>query len=325
MKRKISLLISILLLAALIQPVSITAADTNAGSISGSTASYYDGMVVSTFSFRSDDANDTKGLIAITGTITYSTADLKVINKTVLANGWTVTFTEKKAGTITFSAKTADNSLCLKAAAELFKINFAVITSSSSAVTIAAKSLKATRLYTHTVVDAYDPGTGEATESHTEDTTDSVSLSNLSQKVKTVSADSYLSSAGFEDATLSPAFTKKNNSYTVTTTTSNNDLKALMVAESPDAVVSVGEEINSQILVTVTAADGKTTNTYLFTIQRTADGSSDSPSNSDTPSTEVTATKGFSATAIILLSVAGLAGAAALAFGFIFLDKGSHE
>lgn len=96
-----------------------------------------------------------------------------------------------------------------------------------------------------------------------------------------------------------------------------------MIAENPDATVSIGEEINNQIIVTVTAPDGKSTASYLFTIKRTNDPTQ--PNKPVTPTFDKNETTEISTSTLLLIIALFILGAGSLTMGIILLNKGSHN
>jgi len=329
MKRVITAIASLAILALTLLTAPVSAAGGYEYTISGTTTSYADSLVISDFFVAGKTDDDIYGLTSLTGTISYSTADLTLINKTVVNTGWQITFTEKKAGTITFTAKASAQTGYIKASTEMFKLTFVVVNGEASTVSVTAKGLKGTVSYQKTVV-VENPATPENPFANptttTEDATQDVTFDNVTQKVKIdklTSTDAYLSAGGFEGTTIDPAFSKKTNSYTVTVPAEVLTLNPTMKAENPDAKVEIGQEVNNQILVNVTAADGKTTNTYLFTIKRNSSDATDPNASGST--TDVKGANGFDTGSLLTIGGIGLAGAAALALGIMLLYRGSHE
>ncbi len=96
-----------------------------------------------------------------------------------------------------------------------------------------------------------------------------VDYDNSTQNVtitKYVSSDSYLKSLSIEGGSLSPSFSQGIYSY-ICTIDSQADIDISYTLSDPNSTVVIGEEVNNQISITVTAEDG-TSNVYVITINR---------------------------------------------------------
>ncbi|MBR0137389.1 MAG: hypothetical protein IJM15_03180 [Erysipelotrichaceae bacterium] len=138
------------------------------------------------------------------------------------------------------------------------------------------------------------------------------------------SSNSYLKSATFTNGKITPSFSKLMTSYKVTIDASQK-LEHSFVPEIDSSTVSVSDEVNSQIVVTVTAEDGST-NSYVFSIERTGGSSNPAgPNGNNTdpvdPGKPNTGRENNMKIQLILI------GAIALAFiviGGYFVYQGSH-
>ena len=95
-----------------------------------------------------------------------------------------------------------------------------------------------------------------------------------------ISTDATLASLTLGNAALNTAFVPGTKTYTATTTSATNTIKALPADAGASVVIKVGDEIiengtaaewkagANTVTITVTAADGKTTNSYTVTVTK---------------------------------------------------------
>ncbi len=95
-----------------------------------------------------------------------------------------------------------------------------------------------------------------------------------------ISTDATLSALSLGNAALSPAFAAGTKTYTASTTSATNTIKALPADAGASVVIKVGDEIiengtaaawkdgANTVTITVTAADGEATNSYTVTVTK---------------------------------------------------------
>lgn len=98
-----------------------------------------------------------------------------------------------------------------------------------------------------------------------------ITFENASHSIKVVkqlSKNCYLKNIEVEDGTVSPVFNKLTNAYKVIIN-DKTELKINYTKEDERSTVVIQDEVNNQIVITVTAEDGSN-NSYVLTIIRQA-------------------------------------------------------
>lgn len=143
-----------------------------------------------------------------------------------------------------------------------------------------------------------------------------------------LSSNCYLKSAGFNEGSMYPSFSKLTTAYKVTIE-NDKKLEYSFIPEADTSQVSVSDEVNSQIVVTVTAENGET-NSYVFTIVRTSahQDPNDPNSNPDDPGTNpidpVNPNPGRERNITMPLILIGIIALAFIGIGGYFVYQGSH-
>ncbi|HPW53142.1 MAG TPA: cadherin-like beta sandwich domain-containing protein [Erysipelotrichaceae bacterium] len=347
MKKIVLILLSILCSLSLL---TVSAAnDYSAMTIKGSTSSICNGLA-----FVEVNANSQSGVKNITGQIKYDKSVLAVFDVEISDNldGWEFNIDTTSAGIISFTgvAKAHDP---IEAERLLFKVTFIVHGSfetntvvSTSSVTSEIVEITTEQYITNQAeidaarqawengeeVEIPEPiyGTREVENKRT------ITFENASHSIRVVkqlSKNSYLKNIEVENGTLSPVFNKLNNAYKVTID-ENTELKIDCFKEDERATIVIQDEVNNQVIITVTAEDGSN-NTYVLTIIRQANYNSNvdpniqnpdnpvQPGNNGTSSRKPNAGLDTLSTVIIVaLMIVSLVG---IGFGGSLIYKGSRE
>ncbi|MGN1398626.1 MAG: hypothetical protein ACI4WG_01300 [Erysipelotrichaceae bacterium] len=345
-------LLLLFIIFALFLPADIFADNKSATiNISGTESTYCSELaIVEVHSVSQCEVNN------ISGTITYDKTVLAVFSVEVSDNlsGWTFTIDTSTAGTIKFTG--SSNSDFLLQDRTLFTITFIVHSRSETTTYVKSASVSSTITTTQEVEeevvinqDEIDAAKANGVPEElwpapiiekvkkTVENQETVTYQDSSHSIKVtkrVSDDCYLKELSVEDSTMSPTFNKLTNAYKVTIDT-KTDVKINYLTEDPKATVVIQDEINNQIIITVTAENGNN-NTYVLTIIRQANYDSSSINNDeinndinnsqvdvDNPTVEVS--DKLSLTNIIVLSSLTALSIIGLSIGSIFIYKGTHQ
>ena len=279
MKKIILILLSILFSISLL---TVSAANDSAViTINGSTSTICDGLA-----FVEVNANSQDGVKNIKGQINYDKSVLAVFGIEVSDNlhNWDFSVDTSKAGVISFNG-TAKAHDPIDSDRLLFKVTFIVHGSLEKTTVVSSSNVTAEiteiEIITTTVVTNQeeidyaeenglpvpDPIT-EKVEEQVEKKRN-ITFENGSHSIKVVkpvSKNCYLKNIEVENGTLSPVFNKLTNAYKVTIN-DKEELKINYTKEDEKSVVVIQDEVNNQIIITVTAEDGSN-NSYVLTIIR---------------------------------------------------------
>lgn len=341
----------ILIITMMLLPTKINAANNNATiSFSGTTSTYNGELaIVEVHSITQSAVNN------ISGTINYDKTVLAIFKIEVSDDlgEWNFKVDSSKAGTISFTGTSSSDTLLQDRM--LFKITFIVhgslATSTSLTTGSVTSTIKTQEEITEKVVtnqDEIDKAKEdglpeeewpEATIEEVKKTVDKeetieyASSSHTISISKRISSDCYLKDLSVDNANISPVFNKLTNAYKVTID-KNADIKINYTAEDSKATVVIQEEVNNQIVVTVTAENG-TNNTYVLTIIRQANYDSTDPKNNtqqdvdpsiDTSdnNTDKVVTHMETSTLVILIGLS-LVSVIGISIGSILIYKGSRQ
>ena len=284
------------LITLLISLLPINAAESPSISITGSDSTHHGEFILMEVHVDGDKVTN------ITGKITYEKNDLAIfdlVQTTELPN-WDITIDTATAGTVSFSAKANSKAVetdFISVDTVLFKMRFIVKSDDITSAKIATS--KVTSVVKEMVVDKSnilnkeeidyakkyhkdlekwpidlpnkpdpipvpDPIYGEKEVEKT------LNLDNSTLKVavsKKLSSNSYLSAVTVANGTINPSFNKLTNIYTIDVEGSEK-VSMNAVAEYPNSVVSISEETNNQIVVSVTSETG-IISSYVFNVART--------------------------------------------------------
>ena len=213
-------------------------------------------------------------------------------------DAWDFNVDFSKAGMITFSG-TAKANDPINSDRLLFEIMFIVHSSFETTTVVSSSSVKSEIIETETVLDednilnqAEIDAALEAEETPPEpeygtkevENKREITFENASHSIKVVkplSKNCYLRHIEVEEGTLSPDFNKLTNAYKVIIDEST-ELKINFIKEDEKSTVVMQDEVNNQIVITVTAEDGSN-NSDVLTIIRQADYNSNIDPNIENP------------------------------------------
>lgn len=286
MKKIVLILLSILCSISLL---TVSAANDSAViTMNGSTNTICDGLA-----FVEVNANTQTGVKNIKGQINYDKSVLAVFDVKVSDNldGWDFKVDFSKAGTISFEG-TAKANDPIDSDRLLFEITFIVHGSletttvvSSSSVTSEVTEIEKTEKTV--ITNQAEIDAAKIAQNNGEDVTipepiyetveeevekkRTITFENASHSIKVVkqlSKNCYLKNIEVEDGTVSPVFNKLTNAYKVIIN-DKTELKINYTKEDERSTVVIQDEVNNQIVITVTAEDGSN-NSYVLTIIRQA-------------------------------------------------------
>lgn len=345
--------LTILIIFLMFLPYKINAANNNATiSFSGTTETNCGELaIIEVHSITQSAVNN------ISGSITYDKSVLAVFKVEISDNlsSWNFKVDSSKPGIISFSGSSSNDTLLQDRM--LFKVIFIVhgqlATSTSISTGSVSSTIKTTEEVTEQIVtnqEEIDKAKEEGIPEEewpepiieevkkTVDKEETINYDNSSHNInisKKVSSDCYLKDISVDNATISPVFNKLTNAYKVTID-KKSEIKINYVAEDPKATVVIQDEVNNQIVITVTAENGSN-NTYVLTIIRQAnydssavdnpDNPDDNPDNPiiqpDVPQQNVDS-KIDTSTLIILIGL-GLVSVIGISIGSILIYKGSRQ
>ena len=341
----------ILIITMMLIPTKIKAANNSATiSFTGTTSTYNNELaIIEVHSITQSAVNN------ISGTINYDKTVLAIFKIEVSDDlgDWNFKVDSSKAGTITFTGTSSSDTLLQDRM--LFKITFIVHGSLATSTTLTTgsitSSVKTQDEITEQVVtnqDEIDKAKADGLPEEEwpepiieevkktvdkEETIEYASSSHTISISKRISSDCYLKELSVDDANISPVFNKLTNAYKVTID-KEAEVKINYTTEDPSATVVIQDEVNNQIVITVTAENG-TNNTYVLTIIRQANYDSTDPknntqedvdptTNTDVEPTEKVTTNIDTSTLIVLigLSIVSVIG---ISIGSILIYKGSRQ
>ncbi len=350
MRKFLSLLIIFLMLL----PLNIKAANTNATiAFNGTTETNCGELAIIEVHSITQSAVDN-----ISGSINYDKSVLAVFKVEVSDNlgNWNFKVDSSTPGIIKFYGNSSSDTLLQDRT--LFKVTFIVHSQLATSTAITTNSIssniKTTEEITEQIVtnqDEIDKAKEEGKPEEewpepiieevkkTVDKEETINYEYASHNIsiaKRVSSDCFLKDITIDNATISPTFNKLTNAYKVTID-KKAELKINYLAEDPKATVVVQDEINNQIVITVTAENGSN-NTYVLTIirQTNYDSNADKndnennntdidnpiiqPDNQQEPSTSKIDTP----TLIVLIGLSTVA-LIGISIGSILIYKGSRQ
>ena len=268
----------------------------------------------------------------ISGTITYDSEALIYFEsiENISLSAWNIKVSNADRSEISFTASSSVNTI--SADTLLFTLKFIVRDSFTGNIEVSFSSLTSNEVIKKTVItnqDAIDaarndpsiteipdPVYEEVSETVTTDLEKNPYSLNIS---KLVSDNCYLKSVTSPDAAISPEFSKLVNNYKLITKKKDGNIQLHAVPESNDSIVEISEELNNQIIITVTSESG-TVNSYVFNIDRNSSYPDNNNHNSSiiTPSGIDPLTKG------LLLALAGVSFAIMLLGGY-YVYSGTKE
>ena len=347
MKKIILILLSILFSISLL---TVSAANDSAIIIiNGSNTTICDGLA-----FVEVNANSQTGVKNIKGQVKYDKSVLAVFDVKVSdnLNGWDFKVDTSKAGVISFNG-TATTNDPIDSDRLLFVVTFIVHGSLETTTTVSSSNVTSEIIeigtVTTTVVtnqeeidaarEAGEPEPEPITEQVEEEVENkrTITFENGSHSikvVKSVSKNCYLKNIEVEKGTLSPVFNKLTNAYKVTIN-DKEELKINYTKEDEKSKVVIQDEVNNQVVITVTAEDGNN-NSYVMTIIRQPNyNHSDPNANVDDPNlpinpgtidgengnnlASITNTRAFIIIALVAVSLIGIG------VGGSLIYKGSRE
>lgn len=281
--KRLNSIISVFTLILMMMFVPEAYAADNTLIIAGTTATAPHGLARITVSVTGEAIEN------ISGNINYSPDDLVIfsITPSTVLSDWEITTNSSKAGKISFTASSSETKISSEQI--LFTVTFVAVNEKIQDTNVTATDLKTSVITVEKVIinqkeidDAKydkenaiseeiansivipDPVYGEQEVSNDTPLKDVEYVISI---IKAVNGNAYLKSAKFNDGTISPSFNKLTNSYKVIIDDSVTDIRSEMIAEYPTSTVEISDEINNQIVVTVTSENG-TVNSYVFSIQR---------------------------------------------------------
>ena len=305
-------------------------------SLTGSSSVSNDSLTMVDFAIRGDAVNNVRGYI------NYPADRLSVfsIEKNESLGEVNVTFDDKTAGKIYFAAQSISN---IAADTSLFTVTY-VVHSTNGDINITTSDVYADVLITEkTVVNQkqideakekekaclamggcideivipapiYEDRTVNTDQRFTDDT--------LTLQVHEKPLHSlYLKKADFPGAKCTPVFNKLTSAYKVEVD-SRAKLNYDFIPENPDVEMEVSDEINNQIIVTLTGENGDV-NSYVFTIIRTINFDPASHnSGTITPDTNVLT---LNTSTYLLMAALGLVSLGFIIIGSYYIYIGARE
>ena len=281
MKKLIRVLLTIAI--AVIYSLPLTA-DGYIASLTGTTSTYNDELAIVDFSVSGNNIDNVRG------NVNYPADKVTVfsVEKSGSRSNWNVSFDTNEKGRIYFTAQAGSST---SSSTTLFTVTF-VVHSDMNAVNITTSDIVSNMTVNEQVVtnqDAIDAAREKENmckanggcideviipspvyeNRHVNKDQSFTNGSHTISVSKRVLDSAYLKSAVFKDATMTPVFNKLTTTYKVEVDNKQKELTYDFVLENPECQIDVSDEINNQIIVTVTAEDGDV-NSYVFNIVRTS-------------------------------------------------------
>ncbi len=305
-------------------------------SLSGSSSVSTDSLTMVDFAIRGDSVNNVRGYI------NYPADRLSVfsIEKNTSLTELNVTFDDKTAGSIYFAAQ---SSSTIAPDTSLFTVTY-VVHSNTGEINVTTSDVYSDVMVTEkTVINQKQIDEAKEKEKACRamgGCIDEIVIPDPVYEDRTVNTDQrfrddsltmhinekalhslYLKKADFPDAKCTPVFNKLTSSYKIEVD-SRTKLNYHFVPENPEIQMDVSDEINNQIIVTLTGDNGDV-NSYVFTIIRTAnfDPAAHNQSNI-TPDTNVLA---LNTSTYLLMAALGLVSLGFMIIGGYYIYIGARE
>jgi hypothetical protein len=335
MKKLIIGVITAVILRFTIMPVS---SGSFYATLSGTAAASNDSLAMVDFSIRGDTVNNVRGYI------NYPASQLSVfsVEKNPELSDLAINFDTDKSGSVYFAAR---SSSPIARETVLFTITF-VVHSDDVTVDVTTSDIYANITVTESVVVNQqqideanerekacqamggcideivipDPIYAEQPVSKEQSfTNDSLTITVSRKNLKSL----YLKTADFPNAKCTPVFNKLVSAYKVEIDSRITSLDPLFIAENPDCVMEVSDEINNQIIVTLTGENGEV-NSYVFTIIRTSNFDPTNNHSGDITPTSNTAIQ-YNTSAYLLMAALGLVSLGFMIIGGYYIWLGARE
>ena len=306
--------------------------------LSGTSYASNDSLAIIDFSIRGDAVNNVRG------NIDYPASQLSVfsVEKNPDLTEMAINFDDDKPGSVYFAAR---SSSPIARETVLFTITFAVH-SDTPTIDITTSDIYANITVTESVVINQkdideakekekacqamggcideivipDPVYAEQPVSKEQAfSNDTLTITVAEKTLKSL----YLKTADFPDAKCSPVFNKLITAYKVEVDSRITELNPVFVAENPDCIMEVSEEINNQIIVTLTGENGDV-NSYVFTIIRTSNFDPNNTHPGDINPTTTTAIE-YTTSAYLLMAALGLVSLGFMIIGGYYIWLGARE
>ena len=324
----------------IVSALLLTLAPVKAGdfyvSLSGSFSVTSDSLTMVDFSIRGDAVNNVRGYI------NYPADRLSVfsIEKNDSLSEVNVTFDTKTSGSIYFAAQSSSN---ITADTSLFTVTF-VVHEKTGDISITTSDVYADVLITEkTVINQKQIDEAKEKEKACQamgGCIDEIVIPDPIYEDRTVNTDQsfvndtlamqvhqkplhslYLKKADFPDAKCTPVFNKLTSAYKVEVD-SRTRLSYDFVPENPDVEMEVSDEINNQIIVTLTGKNGDV-NSYVFTIIRTINF--DPASHNRGNITHDTNVLALNTSTYLLMAALGLVSLGFIIIGSYYIYIGARE
>ena len=306
--------------------------------LSGTESASNDTLALVDFSIRGDTVNNVRGYV------NYPADQLSVFNveKNPELTDLAINFDTDKSGSVYFAARTSSS---VAPETVLFTITF-VVHSDDPTIDITTSDIYANITVTESIVVNQqqideakerekacqamggcideivipDPVYAEQPVSKEQAfNNDSLTISVSPKNLKSL----YLKIADFSDAKITPVFNKLVSAYKVEIDSKITSLDPIFVAENPDCTMEVSDEINNQIIVTLTGENGDV-NSYVFTIIRT---SNFDPSNNHSGDIDPASNAAiqYNTSAYLLMAALGLVSLGFMIIGGYYIWLGARE
>ncbi len=339
MKRLLSVII-IVTITMLLMAFSVHAEDATV-TVSGNHEAHNGEFFIVTTTVNGTD------LYNVSGCLNYPCDDIAIfeINPTNTLAGWFINFNYENEGVIYFNAVTNSRDTVINGPVDLFTVRFVIYNSETRSVELKTSDIVYSIYYDEEIISnqaEIDAKTAERNACGLDE--ECINSIQIPEPVKTTvqseksgevepyvftsrvtrkySDNTYLKSAEFKNAVISPVFNKITTKYTVQID-DIYDLEYNFVAESPSSDIQVSKEVNSQIIVTVTSENGNVSS-YIFNIKRNG-RNKDHNTEVDHMETNTTIIPGqLSSTTLYLLIALAVIAVAIICIGGYYVYQGSH-
>ena len=252
--------------------------------LSGTANTYNNELAIIDFSFNGENVDN------IRGNINYPTDQVSLfsVEKNSSQSDWNIAFDTSQNGRIYFNAQANGP---VSSVSSLFSMTFVVHSTDSSVNITTSDIISNVTVNDSVIINQRDIDVAREQEKACEANggcINEVIIPQPQYETRLVNKDqnygndsqtiavserkltsAYLKSADFKDATVTPAFNKLTTSYKVEVDSKVKKLDYSFTAENPASTVDVSDEINNQIIVTVTSENDEV-NSYVFTVVRTS-------------------------------------------------------
>ena len=252
--------------------------------LSGTASTYNNELAIVDFSFTGENVDN------IRGNINYPVSQVSLfsVDKNDSVSDWNIAFDTSENGRIYFNAQANGN---VSSVTSLFSMTFVVHSSDTSVNITTSDIVSNVTVNDNVIVNQREIDEAREKEKACEASGGCIyevvipqpqyetrlvnkdqNYGNDSQTIAVAErklTSAYLKSAEFKDATITPAFNKLTTSYKVEVDSKVKNLDYSFIPENPACSVDVSEEINNQIIVTVTS-ESEEVNSYVFTVVRTS-------------------------------------------------------